>query len=232
MLEHRSLDLAAAEVKFSGDKAGSFTGYASVFGGLDSYGDTILPGAYADTIKARRPLMLYGHNPGRVIGKWVEIVEDSKGLLVRGEFTPGHSDAQDVYASLKHGALNGLSIGFRVPEGGAEMAEERRLLKKIDLFEISVVSMPADDAARVGDVKSAIEALVNIKDFEAFLRRDDAGPLSKSQAKTFVAGLAAALRRDDGEGEPARLKARIADLEGRLLADAFGSFTIPKSLKG
>ena len=178
MLETRSIGLDAAEVKFAGDKAGSFTGYASVFGGLDSYGDTILPGAYTETIKARRPLMLYGHNPGRVIGKWTEIAEDSKGLLVRGEFTPGHSDAQDVYASLKHGALNGLSIGFRIPEGGAEMAEERRLLKRIDLFEISVVSMPADDAARIGDVKSAIEALTTRTDFEASLRRHHAGPLS------------------------------------------------------
>lgn len=187
----KDLALADCEIKFAGDSVGSFEGYASVFGGVDSYGDTIVRGAYADTLKDRRTpvLMLYGHNPGRVIGKWTALAEDSRGLHVRGELTPGHTDAENTRASLKHGAISGMSIGYYVPEGGASISEDgkSRTLSKISLVEISVVSMPADDAARIdlSSVKSMLDQCTTFAELEDVLR--DAAMFSRSSAKAFLA---------------------------------------------
>lgn len=204
----KDIDLQESEIKFKGDKSTVFEGYASVFNGVDSYGDTILPGAYKQTIAERRraPLMLFGHSPGRIIGKWMRLEEDSKGLLVSGELTPGHTDAQNVAASLRHGALSGLSIGFRIPKGGAvhvdpedvKDGEAIRLIKAIDLIEVSVVSMPADDEARVDveSVKAHINAIETISEFEDFLR--EAGNFSRSSAKHLVKQFKAISQREAG----------------------------------
>lgn len=183
-----------------------FTGYASVFGGVDSFGDTILAGSFADTIKDRKsPVRMFNsHNPSRPIGKWLSLEEDDTGLLVTGEFTPNHTDAQDVYASMKHGAIDGLSIGFRIPLGGAEEIEGGgRRISQIDLIEISPVSMPADTDARVSAIKSEIELIESIRDIEIFLR--DAG-FSRSEAKAFISQLSTVYLRD-AEAEAERKRA-------------------------
>ncbi len=197
MLHKHDLALESCELKFAGD-TGKFEGYASVFGGVDSYGDTINKGAFLKTLDGRQrmPLMLYGHNPGRVIGKWLHLEEDSKGLIAHGEFTPGHSDAQDVFASMKHGALDALSIGFRIPKGGAEeKADGGRIIKDVDLVEISVVSMPADDSARIHSIKALIDTIETLKDAEYFLR--EAG-ISRSAARDFVSRISKLIRREGG----------------------------------
>lgn len=218
MLNKLAISLADAGIKFAADESGVFEGYASVFNGVDSYGDTILPGAYKATLKAARKspiLMLYSHNPRDVIGKWHEMVEDERGLYVKGEFTPGHTLAADVYRNMKFGAISGLSIGYMIPEGGAKREQDgRRIIKKIDLFEISVVSMPADSAARVDDVKSAIEAIQSLSDAEGMLR--DAAGFSRKEATAFVSRLKAILQSDSGEGDQELAKAlsqTVADLK-------------------
>lgn len=184
-MERKLLGLEMVEVKFDDEGAGTFEGYASVFGGVDSYGDTILPGAYKRTLKRKagdRPIRMRWNHWGPVIGKWLEIAEDEKGLRVKGELTPGHSVAEDVYASLKHGAIDGMSIGYR-PIQIRDLGDGRRELKEIELVEISVVEEPADLAARVGGVKSVVDGMTSLKDIEAWLReaqrfsRDDAGAL-------------------------------------------------------
>lgn len=155
-MERKNLDLNNVELKFDEeDGARKFSGYASVFGGVDSYGDTIVPGAYSKTISGReRPIAMRWNHTGPVIGKWLKAEEDERGLYVEGELTPGHSVATDVYALMKHGAVTGLSIGYRIPAGGSEKKGDVRLLKQIELVEISVVEDPADFAARISNVKS------------------------------------------------------------------------------
>lgn len=184
-MERKLLGLDMIEVKFDAEGSGTFEGYASVFGGVDSYGDTILPGAYKKTLKRKagdRPIRMRWNHWGPVIGKWLEMAEDEKGLRVKGELTPGHSVAQDVYASLKHGAIDGMSIGYR-PVQSRELGDGKRELKEIELVEVSVVEEPADLAARVGDIKSVVDGLASLKDIEAWLReamrfdRDDAAAL-------------------------------------------------------
>ena len=185
------------QLKFDSGKEGLFTGYASVFGGVDAYGDTIQKGAYKDTIEQNKasPLMLYQHSSSDIIGKWTKMSEDDHGLLVEGEFTPGHSLASDVRALAKHGAVNGLSIGFTLPPNGSEEKDDgTRLLKTIELHEVSVVAFPADKAARITDVKAEIEAFNDLKDFERFLR--ESGQLSKSMATAFIGQFKRFIRSD------------------------------------
>ena len=179
MLVRKSLSLSECDIKMDGE-TGKFAGYASVFGGVDSYGDTIIKGAFETTLKRDgKPKMFYNHDAfsGLPIGKWHVAKEDDKGLFVEGELTPGLALAGDVRAALKHGTLDGLSIGGYLKSGDFEMLDDgKRLIKKWSrLIEISVVTFPADSAARVdlASVKSEIEQIDTIQEFERFLR--DAG---------------------------------------------------------
>ena len=183
-MQHKLIDLDQIDVKFDDARRGFFSGYASVFGGVDSYGDTVMPGAYKSTIEMRkRPVQMRWNHFGEIIGKWLDIRETDKGLWVEGELTPGHSKAEDVYASLKHGAISGLSIGYRPVKsfpnetGGLDLHE-------IDLVEISIVESPADLAAQIGDVKSEFEAIKSEKELEAFLR--EVGGFSHTIAKGII----------------------------------------------
>ena len=137
-MEQKLLQTKLTDVKF--DESGlKFSGYASVFNGVDSYNDTIIKGAYAGTLqdREREIKMRWNHIEIPVIGKWTEIKEDDTGLLVAGELTPGHSLANDVAASMKHGAVDGMSIGYYVTD--SEQKGKIRELKEIELIEISVV---------------------------------------------------------------------------------------------
>jgi HK97 family phage prohead protease len=181
-LIHKLLDVKSAEFKFNGE-SGEFEGYASVFDGVDSYGDTIKAGAFRKTLEKRdRPVRMRWNHFGPVIGKWLEMMEDSKGLFVRGQLTPGHSVAEDVKASLKHGAIDGLSIGFYLddyedkPGGGRDIRSMR-------LVEISVVEEPADLGAKIDNIKSAVEEANRLADIELILR--DAG-FSRTVATALV----------------------------------------------
>lgn len=205
-MEIKQLNLDAAELKFAG-AAFSFSGYASMFGGVDAYGDTIEPGAYKNTLSNReRPIRMRWNHYGEVIGKWTNMYEDEKGLYVEGELTPGHSKASDVFASLKHGAIDGLSIGYRV-KAFDQINEGRRLLKEIDLIEISVVEEPADLAARIGEVKSVLEKANSLKEIESLLR--DVGGFSRVDAKHLVSKVNSLYQR---EAEAAKAKQDIENI--------------------
>ena len=212
-MEHKQIPLESVDLKFSEGR--TFSGYASKFHGVDSYGDMILPGAYADTLSARtRPIRMRWNHHGPVIGKWLELREDGDGLFVKGELTPGHSVAEDVYAGLKHGSLDGLSIGYRIPPGGSTRDGKIRKLKRIDLVEVSVVEEPADLAARIADVKSAIDEAASLKEIEALLR--DAGGFTRADATGLVARI-----KSLAHGERDAEAKRLAEL-----AAAFQQFTI------
>lgn len=197
---HKDLPFDACEIKLSGGgrgKATTFEGYASVWGRVDSYGDTILKGAF-DGLKAegaRVPMMLYQHNPSHVIGKWLQLEEDDKGLFGKGELTPGHSMASDVAASMKHEAITGLSIGGFTKDW-EQTENEGRIIKSFELFEVSIVAMPAETEARIdtASVKSLLDGCKTIRDVERLLR-DEAG-LSNSTATAIVATLRKITRGD------------------------------------
>lgn len=191
MLIKKTLPFGETEFKFT-EESGQFKGYASVFDGVDTYRDTILKGAYLDTLKENGlPKMFYNHKWDMPIGKYTNVDEDSKGLWVEGELTPGHSRAADVRASMLHQTLDGLSIGgmlrkgdYKDANGGGRIIHKWSLLK-----EVSPVVFPADGAARIDleSVKYADEMaeIETIRDFEMFLR--DAGQFSKGAAQALTA---------------------------------------------
>lgn len=186
------IEMAKAEVAVS-DDGYFFKGYASVFNGIDAYGDTILPGAFKSALTKGMPKMFFNHDTWRLpIGKWNVCKEDEKGLYVEGQLTKGMREADDVAASLVAGTVDGLSIGFSVKADGLEYNEETDgyIISKINtLREISVVTFPADNAARI----EKAESLDSVKDVEKFLR--DAG-LSKREAQTVISRLKSVVLSD------------------------------------
>lgn len=208
-MEHKCLLLADAQFKLEGDGA-HFVGYASTFGNVDSYGDTILKGAYLETLeKNGLPKMFFNHDSFAVpIGKWVKAEEDDHGLLLSGEFTPGNALAAEVKAALKHGTVDSMSIGYALKKGDYEDTATGRTIKKVArLAETSIVTFPADKFARVDleSVKSFaadLAAVETIRDFEHFLR--DAGNFSKGAAQALTARAKELFTlRDAGDGDDA-----------------------------
>jgi len=180
MIQRKNISLGEMELKFASN--GGFKGYASVFGGVDSYSDTIVAGAYKGVIErisngdSIMPKMFVNHKSWEIpVGKWTYLEEDSKGLYMEGEFTKGNPQADVIKAALQHGTVDGLSIGFMI--GDYEMVENDgeslRMIKSIkELPEVSIVTYPADDNARVDltTVKSALDNINTVRDFEKFLR--------------------------------------------------------------
>lgn len=157
-LEKKSV--SSVDVKFVGE-AGAFEGYASVFGVLDSYGDIVKKGAFKKTLsemksEGRLPAMLWQHDSGQPIGVYDEVREDEKGLFVSGRlFIDDIAKAKEAYKLMKDAALTGLSIGYRVLKDSWQ--EKKRILEEVELLEVSVVTFPANNAARVASVKNADE---------------------------------------------------------------------------
>lgn len=191
---------------------GIFEGYASTFGGSpDSYGDVVAAGAFADSLVTHRregtmPMMFFGHNAHELpIGDWVDMAEDGKGLWAKGKIDLEDPVGKRVHRALAQKRVRGLSIGYRIPAGGASPDEKRpgvTLLEKIDLIEVSVVNMPANRRARVETVKSILEegALPSLPEFEDFLR--EAG-FSKTQSTAIANRGLSHLLRSESESDQA-----------------------------
>lgn len=166
---------------------GTVEGYGSVFGVRDNYDDVIAKGAFIQSLKDHKaagtmPAMLWQHDADKPIGVWTDMVEDEKGLRIKGQLAMETVKGKEAHALLKMGALNGLSIGFMSKEWSYDRETEVRTLTAINLWEVSLVTFPANEKARVTNVKSADE-MATPKDAEKALR--DAG-FSKSDATAFV----------------------------------------------
>jgi HK97 family phage prohead protease len=131
------------------DAEGRFAGYASLFDRLDSGGDMVMPGAFTRSLVKRRDRirMLFQHDPKEPVGTWDAISEDAKGLFVAGRLVPGVPRADALRRLIEKGALDGLSIGFRTMRATRESGH--RKLWQIDLFEISIVTFPMMEDARI-----------------------------------------------------------------------------------
>lgn len=177
------------ECKFAAtdDTSLSFSGYGAVFGNEDSYGDVLVPGSFKRTLAEAKksntaPLMFLNHDMHSLpIGRWTAMSEDDIGLKVEGEFLDTQA-GRDAYIASKANAISGLSIGYRAREVvmGKNSDEARRTLKSVDLFEVSLVTFPANTSARIQSVKSILAdadpetVLINLG-------------MSLDEAKTFLA---------------------------------------------
>lgn len=199
------IDGVPLSIKFAGaDASGTIEGYASTFGNVDLGGDVVAPGAFTKTLADHRaagtmPAMLWHHRSGEPIGKWTEMEQDPAGLRVKGRLTLEVARAREAYALARDGALS-MSIGYRATD--TARASGNRVLKTLQLHEVSLLPMPMNTSARITAVKSAgdVSSITDLRAFEEFLR--DAG-FSRAFAKAVANhGFKAAtgLRDADGAG--------------------------------
>lgn len=131
-------------------------GWASTFGNKDSYSDIIVPGAFAATLKERMPKMLWQHDSGELIGVWDTATETPQGLYVKGRFADT-ARGNEAYTLAKMGALDSMSIGYSTIDASYDYDTGVRTLKQLDLWEVSLVTFPANDQARITTVKAMAE---------------------------------------------------------------------------
>jgi HK97 family phage prohead protease len=150
MLEYKSIPFELKEMVPVDGGGWEISGYASTFGGEpDSYGDVIVAGAFAESIASRPTKFLFEHRDP--IGRQLDIREDERGLFGRWTIVDTAAGT-DAYKLAKAGVLDSLSIGYLTLE--AEFREDGvRLLRKVDLYEVSAVAIPANVNAVVTDVK-------------------------------------------------------------------------------
>jgi len=136
--------------------AGVIEGYASVFEVVDSGGDMVLAGAFARSLMKRGAAgvkMLWQHQAAEPIGVWSSIVEDARGLKVSGRLDLSVARAREALSLMRDGAIDGLSIGFRTLRATTDKSSGVRRLHEVDLWEISIVTFPMLQQARVDAVK-------------------------------------------------------------------------------
>lgn len=150
-LEHKFARFGAETLGVSdGDR---IEGYASLFGAPDQGGDIVERGAYAASLarlaqEGRRVKMLWQHDPAQPIGIWDEVREDGRGLWVRGRLLDSVARAREAAALISAGAIEGLSIGYRTLRA-VKTDKGLRLLKELELWEVSLVTFPMLPGARV-----------------------------------------------------------------------------------
>ena len=206
MLTKQRLD-APLKIK-SVSESGEFSGYGSVFGVKDSYSDIVVPGAFDASLKRwqeknQMPAMLWQHRMDEPIGVYTKMEEDDEGLYVEGRLLIDVDPlAKRAHGHMKAGSLSGLSIGYSLKEYDYDKEKGAWMLKEIDLWEVSLVTFPANDEARISDVKTALSKGEDIspKHLERVLR--DVG-LSRSQAKAFMSEGFTALKQRDADDEAA-----------------------------
>ncbi len=160
-----------------------------MFGNKDMVGDIVAPGAFKDSIRdPAKVKLLWQHDSAQPIGTWRELRETPEGLEAKGHLLLGVQKGDEAHQLLKAGALDGLSIGFRIPKGGSAFDKDSgiRTITKADLWEVSLVTFPANPKARVSRVKMLNDAgqMPTPRELEAALR--DMG-FSRRQSRAFMA---------------------------------------------
>jgi HK97 family phage prohead protease len=186
----RCVKTFAFEIKATGER-GEVEGYGSVFNNEDSWGDIVAPGAFKRSLEHHRsvnsmPAMLWQHDQNDPIGVWTSMEEDQYGLRIKGKIVMGTQRGAEAFELLKAGAIRGLSIGFTTQKYAYDEKSDVRTVLDVDLWEVSLVTFPANPEAQVMSIKQAVDEIDSPRDAERALR--DAG-FSKSAATTFVSRL-------------------------------------------
>lgn len=181
---------------------GEFEGYLSTFGNVDRGMDMVMPGAFRRTLKERKLSaikLLRDHDTRKVIGKWLSMEEDDRGLKVRGKLFAGTVQlATETLALMREGALDAMSIGYRTIKAQWDEEQGIRKLLDVELWEGSIVTFPMNEMATVDAVKNDL----TITDVERILREGGApGAFAKLVAIHGFEGATKRLgsRREGGE---------------------------------
>ena len=177
------LDLECDYKELDADDDGTFEGYASVFNNKDLGNDVIKQGAFSESIKGKKPRqikLLYQHKTDEPIGVIDSLVEDTRGLKIKGRLAMGTQKGKEVFELMKMGALDSMSIGYRLSPDDYKYSDKlkKRTITNLDLMEISMVTFPMNPKAKITKVKLAE---MNVREIEHYLR--DVGLMSSSVAK-------------------------------------------------
>ncbi|GAA5559285.1 hypothetical protein Asch03_03473 [Acinetobacter schindleri] len=172
---------------------GEFEGYASVFDVVDSYGDVVVKGAFQKTLEEWKkrgdlPPVLWQHQMSEPIGPFLEMREDEHGLFVRGKLLVDDDPlAKRALAHMKAGSVKGMSIGYIVVDAEYHKQDDLYYLKEIDLWEVSIVTFPANTEAKITEVKQSLRKgeIPSPSKVEKALR--EVMGFSVKQAKAFMA---------------------------------------------
>lgn len=175
---------------------GQITGYGSVFGNVDSYNDIVEKGAFDRFLSEKTELpILWQHDYRNPIGVWTSFQEDEHGLLLNGKLLVDEvQQAKEAYALVKNKAIKGLSIGYMVTDCCFEVKNDIcvRRIKEAELFEVSLVTFPANEEAQIQSLKTDCFGIRNAE------RCLIAGGFSKKQTKGILsAGYNAAMKNCD-----------------------------------
>jgi len=206
------LELKAYHDDDDDENKGMFEGYASVFGNKDLGNDVVVNGAFRKSLRAkgaRKIKMLFQHDTKEPIGVYTQIKEDGNGLYVKGQLAMNTQKGREVYELMKMGAIDGLSVGYRVDAKGSHYDErgKKSMLKEVDLMEISAVTFPMNPKARISAVKAEDRS---VRDWETFLR--DEGGLSRSESKVAANAVSKALDQREVGDEQKGVMDSIANL--------------------
>ena len=179
-IENTILDIECEYKEIETDDDGSFEGYASVFGNKDLGNDVIEKGAFSKSIYKKKPKqikLLYQHKTDEPIGVIDDIQEDARGLKVKGRLALRTERGKMVYELMKMGALDSMSIGYRLTPKGYSYndKDKRRTIKEVDLMEISMVTFPMNPKAKITKVKNILDfnvlkELPTEREVETYLR--------------------------------------------------------------
>lgn len=206
------------------EQDGTFEGYGSVFGVVDLYRDIVAKGAFKASLKEwkakkRLPPLLWQHRGDQPIGRYLEMAEDDHGLYVKGQLLKDEvQQAGEAYALMRANVIRGLSIGYVTRDDSYDEKENVRTIKKADLWEVSLVTFPANEDAQVEAVKATLAGgkLPTIREFEQFLREQG---FSRSQAEAIAShGLKHLHQGEPGapRGDPERKRGVLPDILSAL----------------
>ena len=236
------------EVKAAPEEGeGVFKGYASTWD-RDLYDDVIVKGAYADCLKSDykgtgEGIPIYWNHdystPMNLIGQSVSAVEDEKGLAFVGRLDLESAEGKRAYEHLKAGRVHQMSIGFLAQETAWVKDEDskhswdgHREIRKIKLFEVSLVTMAANQQCEVDEVKALVAEAKAGRALSASNEekiRSAVDSLNEVLASLDSGSGDGGDEDDDGDGDEAdadgksadgRAEARAAEIAG--LADFFG----------
>ena len=142
-----------------------FEGLASTFGNTDLVDDIVEKGAFVESLQQKTPIILWQHFSDEPIGMPELIMENDEGLFIRARLPRDDTLVKGrVIPQIKVGSIRTMSIGFRIPPGGAEIDSNGiRRIKRVELLEVSLVTFPANPQARVTGFKSVAPFLKDIE---------------------------------------------------------------------
>ena len=208
-----------------------FEGHGSTFGNEDLGGDIVMPDAFKRSLAQHRksgkwPQMFWMHRSDKVPGKWLSMKEDKKGLKVKGTLAETPL-GDEIRTLLQMDAVRGLSIGYRTIDQDFD-DEGRRLLNEIELWEVSVVSLPMNPLAQVAHAKSQLSAtgeyVPTSREFERILR--DVG-CSQMVAKRILSKIF-----EDEKDDLTDLAAQVTSLLEDRMVDATIIASMSKIFEG